>query len=97
MSHIDIQVRHDLSHEDAVSAADKLCEELATKFDFNYGWDQDIIYFERPGVNGSISVFENEIGIQARLGFMLMMLKDPIEQEIVRHLQTHFGCNPDNF
>lgn len=97
MSHIDIQARHNLSHDDAVAAADKLCEELASKFDIDYGWDEDTIHFERSGVNGSISVLENEIGIQAKLGFMLMMLKDPIEQEIVRHLQTHFGCDPDNF
>ncbi len=33
MPHIDIQVHHDLNCEDAVSAADKLCEELAGKFD----------------------------------------------------------------
>jgi len=97
MSHIDIQARHDLSHNDAVAAAEKLCEELASKFNIDYGWDENTIHFERPGVNGSISVLENEIGIQAKLGFMLMMLKDPIEKEIIRHLQTHFGCDPDNF
>lgn len=97
MSHIDIQARHKLSHDEAVAAADELCVELANKFDIDYGWDEDTIHFERMGVNGSIAVLENEINIQAKLGFMLMMLKDPIEQEIVRHLQSHFGCDPDNF
>ncbi len=97
MSHIDIHARHDLSHDDAIAAADKLCEELASKFDIDYGWDEDTIHFERLGVHGSISVLKNEIDIKAKLGFMLMMLKDPIEKEIVRHLQQHFGCDPEDF
>jgi putative polyhydroxyalkanoate system protein len=97
MSNIDISAHHNLSHEDAISAADELCAELAAKFGIDYGWDEDTVYFDRPGVSGSIVVQENEIGIQANLGFMLMMLKDPIEKEIVSHLKSHFGCDPDNF
>ena len=97
MSHIDIQARHNLSHNDAVAAADALCVELAEKFGFDYGWDDNTIHFERSGVNGSISVLENRIDVQAKLGFMLMMMKDPIEKEIMGHLQTHFGCEPDSF
>jgi len=96
MSHIDIHAQHKLSHDEAIAAADSLCVDLAKKFDFDYGWDEDTIHFERSGVSGKIRVLENEIGVQAKLGFMLMMLKDPIEQEIVRHLQSHFGCEPDN-
>lgn len=96
MSHIDIQARHTLSHDDAVAAADALCAELAEKFGFDYRWDEDAIHFERSGVNGSIAVLENEISVQAKLGFMLMMMKDPIEKEIVSHLQSHFGCDPDD-
>jgi len=97
MSNIDIQARHNLSHVDAMSAADELCADLAEKFGIDYGWDDNTIYFERPGVNGSIVVLEKEIGIQAKLGFMLMMLKDPIEKEIASHLQSHFGCDPGDF
>lgn len=97
MSNIDIQARHKLNHEDAISATDELCVELAEKFGIDYGWDEDTVYFERPGVNGSIAVQDDQIGIQAKLGFMLMMLKDPIEQEIIKHLKTHFGCEPEDF
>ena len=97
MSNIDIQARHNLNHEDAISATDELCVELAEKFGIDYGWDEDTVYFERSGVNGSIVVNHDQIGIQAKLGFMLMMLKDPIEQEIIKHLKSHFGCDPENF
>lgn len=95
MSTIDIHAFHKLSHEDALNAADELSIDLAEKFGIDYGWDEEVIHFERPGVSGQIQVKETELRIQADLGFMLMMLKSPIEQEIIRYLKKHFGCSFD--
>ena len=96
MSTIDIHAHHTLSHDDALTAADELSCDLAKKFGIDYGWENDVIHFERPGVTGQISVAETELRVQANLGFMLMMLKGPIEQEIVSYLQEHFGCSFDD-
>ena len=93
MSTIDIHAYHTLSHEEALNAADELSRDLSEKFGIDYGWDEEVINFERPGVHGQILVQETELRIQATLGFMLMMLKGPIEQEIVRYLKEHFGCS----
>jgi len=93
MSTIDIHAFHNLSHEDALNAADELSIDLAEKFGIDYGWEDEVIHFERPGVNGQILVQETELRIQADLGFMLMLLKGPIELEIVRYLKEHFGCS----
>ena len=93
MSSIDIHAHHTLSHDEALTAADELSADLAEKFGIDYGWQDEVIHFERPGVNGHILVMENELRIQAQLGFMLMMLKGPIEQEIYRYLKEHFGCS----
>ena len=95
MSTIDIHAFHTLSHEEALNAADELSIDLAKKFGIDYGWEDEVIHFERPGVNGQILVQETELRIQADLGFMLMMLKGPIEQEIMRYLEEHFGCSFD--
>ncbi len=92
MSNIDIHAHHTLSHEDAQQAAEELSQDLSKKFGIDYAWDGDVIHFERPGVHGQIMVLDNEIRIQAQLGFLLLMLKSPIEQEIVRYLEEHFGC-----
>jgi len=92
MSVIDIHAYHSMDREQAQAAADELSQDLARKFSIDYGWDGDHIHFERPGVNGSIKVNDTEIRIQARLGLMLIMLKGPIETEIVRYLKEHFGC-----
>jgi putative polyhydroxyalkanoate system protein len=93
MSTIDIHAFHSLSHQQALNAADELSIDLSKKFGIDYGWEDEVIHFERPGVNGRIFVYENELRIQANLGFMLMMLKGPIEQEIERYLKEHFGCS----
>lgn len=92
MSEIDIHAFHKMSHEDAQQAADDLASDLARKFDIDYGWDEDVIHFERPGVSGSIVVNGKKIHITAHLGFLLMMLKTRIEDEIRQYLQVHFGC-----
>jgi len=93
VSNIDIHAFHTLSHAEALEAADELSADLAEKFGIDYGWDDEVIHFERPGVSGKIEVGETELRIRARLGFMLMMLKEPIEREIVRYLEKHFGCS----
>jgi len=92
MSRIDIHAYHDLSREAAQAAADELARDLAEKFSIDYGWDGDEIHFERPGVHGQILVQRDQIRIQAYLGFLLAILKGPIEQEIVRYLREHFAC-----
>lgn len=93
MSFIDIHAFHSMDREHAQAAADELSRDLAEKFNIDYGWDGDQIHFERPGVHGQITVNAKEIHIQARLGLMLMLLKEPIETEIVRYLEEHFDCS----
>lgn len=92
MSHIDIHARHTMDREQAQHAADQLSKDLASKFGIDYAWEEDIIHFERPGVHGQIIVNGEEIHIQAQLGFMLALLKGPIENEIHQYLSEHFGC-----
>ena len=84
--------RHSMPAEEAQRAADELAADLAEKFEINYGWEGDHIHFERPGVNGQITVRENEIRIRATLGLMLIFLKPVIEDEITQYLANHFGC-----
>jgi putative polyhydroxyalkanoate system protein len=92
MSTIDISARHSLDLEGAQKAADELAQDLAEKFDVDYGWDGDFIHFERSGIDGSIEVNEETIHVQARLGLLLIFLQSRIEQEICRYLESHFGC-----
>lgn len=82
--------------EQAQEAADELAQDLARKFDIDYGWDGDFVHFERPGVDGSIEVSDKVIHVQARLGLLLMFLQGRIEDEIRGYLQSHFDCRIDD-
>ena len=95
MSTIDICAFHKMNHADAQQAADDLASDLAEKFDIEYGWDEDVIYFERVGVSGSITVGARKIHIVAQLGLLLVILKGRIEAEIRDYLRSHFGCTFD--
>lgn len=95
MSRIDICAHHEMDHTHAQQAADELAGDLARKFSIDYGWDEEVIHFERPGVHGMITVGENEIRIQAELGIFLALLKSRIEEEIVSYLKDHFSCTFD--
>lgn len=92
MSHIDLRAFHRLSHGEARRAADELAEDLAGKFDVDYGWDGDTLVFERPGVHGQITIDRKSIHVEAQLGVLLILLKGRIEEEIHRYLKDHFGC-----
>jgi len=95
MSLINVCAHHTMNKEDAQQAADDLARDLAEKFSIDYGWEEDHIHFERPGVHGMITVGEKEIRIKAQLGLLLVLLKSRIEDEIVRYLEGHFGCTFD--
>ncbi len=91
MPSIDIQRRHDKSMKEAKLAVERVAERIAEKFSVECGWNGNTLEFTRPGVNGEISLAKGEVRIIANLGFMLTMLKAPIESEIHKYLDREFG------
>lgn len=90
MSEIDIRKNHDFDLEGAQQVADDLARDLAEKFDVDYGWDGDVIVFQRAGVDGQIQVDDQCVHVRARLGFFLSYIRPAVEREINRYLDEHF-------
>ena len=88
---IDIHKPHGKSLEEAQQIADDLAQDLADKFDIDYGWDDDTIVFERFGVHGEISVDEDAVHVRAQLNFLFSYLQPKVEAEIHRYLDEHFA------
>jgi putative polyhydroxyalkanoate system protein len=88
---IDIRKEHNKDLQEAQQIADDLAQDLADKFDIDYGWDGDTIVFQRFGVNGEIDVDEQVVHVKARLGFLLSYLQPAVEKEIHRYLDEHFA------
>lgn len=90
MSHIDIRHAHSLSPKQARNAIEEVAKKLAERFGMDYGWDGDILNFNRSGVDGHIALEGDQLHVTAKLGFFLAALKGPIEHEIKRVLDERF-------
>lgn len=90
MSRIDIRHSHTLSKADARKAIEDVAKKLQSRFEMDYGWSGDTLNFSRSGIDGHIALGEKDLHVQAKLGFLAAMFKDPIESEIKRVLQEKF-------
>ena len=90
MASIDILHPHSKSPKQARKAVEDVAKKLSERFDMDYGWDGDTLNFSRSGVDGHIKVDAESVHVFAELGFMLSMLKGPIEAEIRRVLGEKF-------
>ncbi|HLR87459.1 MAG TPA: polyhydroxyalkanoic acid system family protein [Wenzhouxiangella sp.] len=88
---IDIRKPHSMTLEQAQQVADSLAADLAARFGIDYGWDENTIVFERPGVDGEIDVDPDYIHVRARLGLPFNLMQAAVENAIHRQLEKHFS------
>lgn len=91
MSGIDIHHPHSLPLPKARKAIEEVAEKLAERFDFTWEWDADTLHFSRSGVDGRIALSPKDLHVTAKLGFLVAIFKDSIEQEIRRVLDERFN------
>jgi putative polyhydroxyalkanoate system protein len=91
MSGIDIRHPHSLPLPKARKAIEEVAEKLAERFEFEWEWNGDTLHFSRSGVDGRIALAPRELHVTAKLGFLVAMFKDSIEQEIRRVLGERFS------
>jgi len=92
MADIEIHRSHHLGMKGARAAADQMAEQLGRKFGLKGEWWGDVLRFERPGVTGSLTVDEKEIGLSVTLGFLLKAMKGSIEAAIREELDRLFAA-----
>ena len=91
MSNIDIRHAHSLQVKQAKQSVERLAGKIAERFGVEYAWRGNTLEFERMGVHGAIKVMADEIHVVAKLGFLLMGLRGPVEDEIRRQMVKEFG------
>jgi putative polyhydroxyalkanoate system protein len=92
MSHISITRKHGKSMKDAHTAVDKVAKAIAKKFTVDHQWEGDTLHFTRSGVDGHIALSKGLVQVNVKLGFLLAMLRGPVEAEIGRVLDEEFGA-----
>jgi putative polyhydroxyalkanoate system protein len=91
MPSIDIKRNHSRPLPEAKKSIERVAEHIAEKFDIRWGWEGNSLHFQRSGVDGYIKVTAKQVHVVAQLGFLLSMLKAPVEKEINRYLDEEFG------
>lgn len=86
MSQISVERKHSLGREVAREKAELLVEKLVSKYDVSAQWQGDTVEVKRSGANGLISIDDDTIRVDLKLGMMLSMMRATIESEIERVL-----------
>ena len=90
MSDIIIRRQHGKSLAEARASAEHMAAELKEEFDLDYIWIGNVMRFKRPGVAGELSVNDQTVALNIRLGLLLFALKPAIEREIHRIFDENF-------
>ena len=95
MSDISMKRTHHLGLKGARHAADSMAIKLGEKFDLAGEWKGNTLHFHRPGVNGLLAVTDHDMKLDVTLGFMLKMMKGPIERAVHEQLDKVLDPAPD--
>ncbi len=90
MSRIELRRSHALTTKAARARVDRMAAALARKFDAECAWDGDVLSIEHPNVRGTVTVEKEEIVLEAKLGFLLAMFRDRVDEELVQILDKEF-------
>ena len=86
MADISLKRTHALGLKGAHAAASKMVDKLGEKFGLTGTWSGNTLNFVRPGVTGVLVVSDHDVKLDVTLGFMLKMMKGPIEQSVHEQL-----------
>ena len=92
MSKIMIVRQHQLDSENARLAAEHVAVDLEKKFDLTCSWGEDgVLRFERPGVNGQLTLANGEVSVDVSLGMFFMPFRAVLEQKIHEYFDRRFA------
>ena len=91
MADIQISKAHQLTQQQAHSKVDQLAHKLESELNLTTKWlDDSRLSFERSGASGAITVTEQEVNVEVKLGFLLKAMRGTIEQELEKALNEAF-------
>jgi putative polyhydroxyalkanoate system protein len=90
MSRIQLRRRHDLTAKVARQKVDRMAAALAKRFEAECQWKGNVLSIEHSSVTGKVVVGKDEIVVDAKLGFLLAMFRDRVDDELTQILDAEF-------
>jgi putative polyhydroxyalkanoate system protein len=92
MSRIYIQRDHELDSGTLRKRAESLAKQLKGEFGGNYRWEGNTVHYSYSGgIDARLTLQDEEILVDVKLGVLMLMLKKRLQQEIERYLDTHLA------
>lgn len=91
MADINIVQAHRLAPEQARAAAQQVVAKLTEQFELSSRWDGDVLYFERSGVDGKLTLTPNQAQVQLTLGLFYGAFAAVVEAKLKDKMQRVFA------
>ena len=86
-----VQKTHCLGKDEARKRVADVAESLSSKYGVSSSWDGDDLKIDGSGVSGCISVAEQSVNAQVKLGFALSMMESTIRTSLEEALDKHLS------
>lgn len=92
MSRIYIQREHELDGGTLRKRAERLAKQLQSEFGGNYRWEGNTVHYNYSGgIDARMTLQDNDILVDVKLGVLMLMLKKRLQAEIERYLDKHLA------
>ena len=90
MSRIKINKVFTMPRETLRGELDRLIDELSQQLQLNCEWLSDYcLDFRRSGITGQISIGDEELDLDIKLGILMNVFREPIEKEVLEFMDRH--------
>jgi putative polyhydroxyalkanoate system protein len=92
MSRIYIQRDHALDSRTLRRRAESLAKQLQSEYGGNYRWEGNTVHYNYSGgIDARLTLQDDDILVDVKLGVLMLLLKNRLQQEIERYLDKHLG------
>ncbi len=88
---MNVKREHCLGKDEARKRVDKIAGTLGSKYGLSSSWDGDDLKISGSGVTGCITVAEQAVDVDVKLGFALSMMQSTIRTSIEEAMDKHLS------
>lgn len=92
MSRIYIQRDHELDGKTLQKRVERLARQLQDEFGGDYRWEGRTMHYRYSGgIDARLTVEEQDVLVDVKLGVLMLMMKKRLQQEIEHYLDKHLA------